>query len=177
MPRRRIAPDAALARVTLAAVLALALTACGRWKPKDTLHHTDALIVCPGAKSIYWTWFHGEDQLGYQVDAEYPADGVISCISRQLSANGWQPLSYDICNPNRPSSQVTGWTQFMDATVHPEATVDQWGAQWQNQTGDIAWYLLQYTYPPGDRLTVSVHAGLIAADIAKKMPQNTQKQK
>jgi hypothetical protein len=56
--------------IVLDSVLALGLAAC---RHGDTAHHTDALIVCPGAEAVNWGQFQGTDQLAYQVKVEYPA--------------------------------------------------------------------------------------------------------
>lgn len=153
-------------------VFAFGLSACRRG---NTARHTDALIVCPGAEGVNWEQFQDTHQLAYQVKVGYPADSMIACISKKLSENGWQPLKEDFWNPGLPSSQVRGWTHFTDVTVHPEAAVDAWVAQWQNQAGDVAWYYLQYRYPPQDRYTLFVNAGFIPANKTKnepKIPQN-----
>jgi hypothetical protein len=163
--------------MALTIISALTLIGCRPSIHEETPRHTDALIVCPGAEAVRWVWFEGSDQLGYQVKVEYPADSIISCISTKLSENGWEPLKEDFWNPGLPSSHVRGWTQFTDATVHPEATVDGWLSQWQNQAGDIVWYGLQYRYPPKDRYTLFVNAGFIPADIAKKQPKTPQTRK
>ena len=155
-------------------VLASGTAAC---RHRNTTHHTDALIVCPGAEGVNWEQFQGTDHLVYQVKVEYPADSIIACISKKLSENGWQPLKEDFWNPGLPSSQVRGWTHSTDATVHPEATVDAWATQWQNQAGDVAWYYLQYTYPPQDRFTLFVNAGFIPANQAKNEPKTPQTRK
>lgn len=149
--------------------MAFALAACGPSAHQETPRHSDALIVCPGAQAVSWVRFEGTDQLGYQANVEYPADSIISCISKKLSESGWRPLKEDFWNPGLPSSHVRGWTQFTDATVHPEATVDQWASQWENATGDVVWYSLRYVYPPGDRHRLAVNAGLVPVNIAKKM--------
>jgi hypothetical protein len=158
-----------LTPLALADVLLLVLTACGPSTHQETPRHTDALIVCPGAEAVSWMRFEGTDQLGYRVKVEYPADSIIACISKKLSENGWQPLQEDFWNSGLPSSHVRGWTQFTDATAHPEATVDAWASQWQNQAGDIVWYSFRYVYPPGDRHTLTINAGFVPANIAKKM--------
>lgn len=155
-------------------VFAFGLSGCWRG---NTAHHTDALIVCPGAERVDWGWFQGTDQLAYQVKVGYPADSTIACISKKLSANGWQPLKEDFWNPGLPSSQVRGWTHFTDVMVHPEAGVDAWVAQWQNQAGDVAWYYLQYRYPSQDRYTLFVNAGFIPANKAKNEPKTPQNRK
>ncbi len=98
----------------------------------------------------------GTDQLAYNVKVEYPADSITAYISKKLNENSWQPLKEDFWIPGLRSSQVKGWTHFTDATVHPEATVDAWVTQWQNQAGDVAWYYLRYRYPQQDRYTLFV---------------------
>jgi hypothetical protein len=162
-------------RIAIATVMAS--TSCGPSLHEETPRHTDALIVCPGSDAVHWVRFEGTDQLSYQVQVEYPADTVISCISQKLSQNGWQALEADFWNPGLPSSKVRRWAQFTDASVHPEATVDVWSNQWQNQAGDIAWYYLTYRYPPKDRHILFVNAGFIPADIAKKQPKTPQTRK
>jgi hypothetical protein len=69
-------------------VLLASLWFSSAYPHKDTPRHAEALIVCPGAKQINWAKFEGTDQLDYQVEVEYPANRVISYISKQLSENG-----------------------------------------------------------------------------------------
>lgn len=153
------------------------LTAFGRQNHQERPLHPNVLIVCKGAIDAKWTTSQGSDQLSYQVKVEYPANSILSCISKALKETGWRPLRDDYWNPGLPSSHVRGWTQFADATVPPTATVDQWVAQWEDKTGNIAWYVLRYRYPPGDRCTLTVYAGFVPADIAKKTPKNAKAQK
>jgi len=167
-----------MSRLTLAAAFLFSgLNGCARGAHQDTPRHAEALIVCPGAKQANWLKFEGSDQLSYQIEVEYPASSIVSCISTQLREKGWRPLQEDFWNPGLPSSHVRGWTQSVDATVHPEATVDAWVAQWENEAGDIVWYSLTYKYPPGDRYSLTVHAGFVPASIAKKMPKDPKAQK
>jgi len=156
--------------IRASAVLFCGLTASGQGH-QDAPRHTDALVVCQGATETRWTTLEGTEQLSYQIEAEYPASSVVSCISKKLSETGWRPLQKDYWNPGLPSSHVRGWTQFADATVQPSATVDQWAGQWENKAGDIVWYFLRYKYPPGDRHTLAVNAGFVSANVAKKMPK------
>lgn len=160
-------------RLLLASVFLLfGLTACQRQAP----HYSEALMVYPGANQVRWTKLHGTDQLVYQVKVDYPADSVISWISDQLKAKGWQARDGDYWNPGLPTSQVRGWTHFDDATVQPFATVDGWLGQWENGSGDIAEYVLRYQYPPGDRYTLNVYAIFTPASMAKKIPKIPQPQ-
>jgi len=167
-----------MSRLALATVFQFAvLNGCAQRTHEDTLRHPEALIVCPGAKQTNWGRFEGTDQLSYQIEVDYPASNVVSCIMGQLKEKEWRPLQEDYWNPGLPSSRVQGWSQFVDATVHPEATVDQWAGQWENDAGDIVFYFLLYKYPPGDRHTLTVHAGFVPANIAKKMHKSSKVQK
>jgi len=159
------------ARATIVGVfLFCGLSACRQQVP----HYSDALMVYPEATQVHWTKFHDTDQLIYEVKVDYPTDSVISWISDQLKAKGWQARNEDYWNPGLPTSNVRGWTQFTDATVQPEATVDQWIGQWENESNDITEYVLRYQYPPGDRYTLKVFAVFTPADLAKKVPQTQQ---
>lgn len=114
--------------ILTSAFLLSGLTACGQRTRQDLPQHSQSLIVCPGAKETHWGRFGRTEQLTYQVEVEYPASHIVSCISDQLTAAGWKPLEEDYWNPGLPSSHVTGWTQFADTIVQPQATVDQWAA-------------------------------------------------
>jgi len=149
-------------------VLQVVATAHGHPKDQKAFPHSDALIVCQGAIGTKWTTAKGVEQLSYQVSVDYPATAVISCVSTALRETGWRPLRQDYWNPKLPSSRVRGWMHFVDTTVQPQATVDQWSGQWKSKTGEVVWYTLRYTYPPGDRRSLSVAAGLITADLTKK---------
>lgn len=169
---------AAFVRLTCLALLSCQLVCpgCGRGY-RNSLAHPEALVVCPDATRIAYTRSKGIDQLSYQVAIEYPADAVLSSISEQLKDKEFRALAEDYWNPGLQSSQVRGWTQFIDATVSPEARVDQWLGEWQNRVGDVVWYSLQYRYPPGDRHTLTVQAGFIPASLTKNVsrPTNTQR--
>ena len=160
-----------LLSLTLLSTLAVCAS-CGR-SHREMSTHPEALVVYPGATRVVYAKWQGTDQLSYQVAVEYPAESVLSYISEQLKTKNWRVLVDDYWNPRLQSSQVRGWTQFADATVNPEATVDQWLGEWQNQGGDVAWYSLQYRYPPGDRQTLVVQAGFIPASPAKKPSRPT----
>lgn len=156
----------------LGVVLFCGLSACRQQVP----HYSDALMVYPEATQVHWAKFNGTDQLIYQIKVDYPADEVIFWVSDQLKTKGWQARDEDYWNPGQPTSKVRGWTQFADATVQPQATVDAWVGQWENGSGDIAEYVLRYQYPPGDRYTLTVMAVLTPADLAKKAPKMPRRQ-
>ena len=73
-----------------------ALLAClwfsSTYPHQDMARHPEALIVCWGAKHTNWVKFEGTDQLSYQVDVDYPASSIVSCISAHLKEKGWQPF-------------------------------------------------------------------------------------
>jgi hypothetical protein len=135
--------------------------------------YSEALIVCPGATKPNWEKLEGTyRQLDYQIEVEYPASSAISCISAQLKDKGWRPLQEDFWNPGHRSSHVRGWMQYVDDTLpRYKATVDLWTAQWENESGDIAWYQLTYRYPPGDRYKLAVHGGVLPANVAKNVKE------
>lgn len=163
-------PQCVFSLVLVAVVLSWQ-NGCARQSERDPVEATNALVVCPGAIEPKRTNVEGGEQLMYRAVAEYPANEIIACISERLEKARWQPLKDDFWNPGLPSSHVRGWTHFVDSIVHPEATVDQWSGQWTNATGDVAWYTLQYVYPPGDRHTLNIYAGYIPAGMAKKVPK------
>jgi len=142
---------------------------CNRGSGSDAEHRYKALVVCPGATDILRKKWENTDQVSYRIVVSYPAESVLSCISNKLSQTGWEPLKEDYWNPGFPSSHVRGWTQFADASVQPQSSVDQWLGQWKDGVGSIVWYSLQYRYPPGDRNHLTVAAGYIPADVASRI--------
>ena len=158
----------------LAIVALWSQTGCRHRHCSDSQQRNGALVVCPNASGVHWQKSDATEQVTYRIRSEYPAYAVLSCVSTELSRVGWQPLKGDFWNPGMPSSQVRGWTQFTDASLQPQATVDQWTGQWTNAAGDIAWYALRYTYPPDDRNHLVVAGGFIPATAAKKVDKRFQ---
>jgi hypothetical protein len=158
----------------LAAFVAWGQGGCGHGNRSVEEPRLNALVVCPNATEVFWKKSETTDQVSYRVLVAYPADSVLSCISKELSQKGWQALKEDFWNPGIPSSHVRGWTQFADTSVQPQANVDQWLGQWKNQTGDVLWYSLQYRYPPGDRNHLTVAAGFIPAGTANKIANGSK---
>jgi len=162
---------------SIGVLVACGQAGCGRRGHDDVARDGVTLDACPGAADIKRTSVEGTTQLSYRVAADYPAEGILMCINSQLREKEWRALEDDFWNPGLSSSHVRGWTHFVDSTVQPDATVDQWSGQWVNQTGDIVWYSLRYSYPPSDRHNLMVFAGYIPADIAGKMPKTPRVQK
>jgi hypothetical protein len=154
------------------------LVGCRGQSSREKAYYSDSLVVCPSAKEINYAKYLGTDQVSYKIQTDYPADDVLSLISKELKSKGWRPLEEDYLNLGLPSSHVRGWTEFGDATTHPETYVHQWLAQWENNAGDIVWYTLQYRYPKGrtpnlDALDVIV--AYIPAKVAKAMKRHANR--
>ena len=102
------------------------------------------LVVVPGGTNIRSIRYHGEDQLSYRVQSQYPAGDVLQTIGSQLAKTGWKPLKKDYLNPGLASSQVRGFQYFPDPTTHPKSSVRRWVGQWENDAHDIVNYMLEY---------------------------------
>ncbi len=102
------------------------------------------LVVVPGGTDIKSIRYHGEDQLSYLVQSQYPADDVLHAIGSQLAKTGWKPLKEDYLNPGLASSQVRGFQYFPDLTTHPKSSARRWVGQWENGAHDIVNYMLEY---------------------------------
>jgi len=109
---------------------------------------SESLIVLDGATQLqrgpgaYWSFY-----VAYALTEKHPASNAIQQISSRLKSLGWTPLQDDWLNPELPSSHVRGWTDFIDGTTTPMHHVHQWGAQWQDKSGNIVDYTLRYSYP------------------------------
>jgi hypothetical protein len=131
-----------------------------------------SLIVLPGANEVKFEKSNGADQVSYKLQVDYPAESVLEVIRSRLAKQGWKTLQEDFLNPGLPSSHVRGWTDLEDWSKEPKTHVHQWLAQWQNNSGDIVLYTLQYRYPkdkPPDMRNLQIHAAYIPARIADQM--------
>lgn len=107
-----------------------------------------ALIVLDGATQVRRDpGAYGSFGVAYALTEKHPASNAIQQISSRLKSVGWKPLKDDWLNPGLPSSHVRGWTDFIDGTKVPMVQVHQWGAQWQDKSGNIVDYTLRYSYP------------------------------
>ena len=89
--------------------------------------------------------------VSYEIPTPYPADVELAEISRRVSPE-WKPRTEDFWNPGLPTSQIRGWTDYIDGTTTPNTRVHAWNNQWQNSVGDLMVYQLLYrskTPPPG----------------------------
>ena len=116
----------------------------------------DALIVLDGALNVSrGPGAFGSRGVSYTLAEPHPAASVIDEISVRLAATGWKPLDEDWLNPGMPSSHLTGWGDFVDATVKPIRQVHQWMAQWKDGSGNIVTYTFLYSYPENGKPDLS----------------------
>lgn len=135
----------------------------------------DFFVIVPRATGVKQSVFQGHDQIIYHVQVDYPADNVLDEITGRLKQLGWEPLKEDFLNPGLPTSQVRGWTYFVDSTKKPATSVHSWDGEWQNSSHDILNYILTYECPENlCSSTANLHdlrivAIRIPADLAKRM--------
>jgi hypothetical protein len=109
---------------------------------------TAALILLDGATNIRRDpGGYGSFHIAYGLTEKHPASNSLQQITSRLWALGWTPLKEDWLNPGLPSAHVRGWTEFIDGTSTPARRVHRWGAQWQDESGNIVDYTLNYGYP------------------------------
>jgi hypothetical protein len=139
-----------------------------------------ALILYPNATSIQSDQQGSSDRLSYHVSSKFPAAPVIDWISDELQKAGWEPLKYDFLNPNSPSSQVTGWTYFLDGRKSPAPCVHQWLGDWKDAPGNIVRYGFRYVDQGCSTLALTdleVDVWYIPTDLARQTQQNLEKWK
>jgi hypothetical protein len=153
-------------------ILLLAAVSLGCKSSQNPKDYSDSLVVISGAKNVNYGKVNKTDQVWFTLNVDYPADAVISALSKQLSDKGWSPLTESYLNPGIPTSFVRGWTQFEDGTKQPNEIVHTWSTDWQNKKGDILKYMLSYRYPNNaqvDMTSMSVVAIYVPADIAQAL--------
>jgi len=154
--------------------------AYGWYQPTCAAEYPNALIVYPNATEVWSGKVGGTDQLTYRVDAEFPAAGVIGWISHELEERGWEALTYDYMNPNLPSGQVQGWSQFRDERKEPEQYVHQWIGDWRDSSGNIIRYVFHYRSPKGytsNLRSLEVASIYVTAPLAKQMQEEGERLK
>ncbi len=141
----------------------------------------EALVVVIGARNVQF--FAGANEglgVAYLLTDEYPARKTRGQISSRLRKLGWVPLKRNWLNPELPSSHEAGWQDFPDPMGKPPRYVYQWGAQWQDATGNLVAYSLRYEYPlggPRDLHTLSVNGAWFPAASVKRMQRDTAKER
>ena len=116
--------------------------------------------------------------MSYRASVRYPAEGFLADVGARLEQRGWKAMDFDLMNPTIPSSNVRGWTKFIDGQVSPPADVHLWLSAWRNQNGDVVQYSLRYMSAadrqgqeplPPQNSDLYVNAFLIPASQAKTM--------
>jgi len=141
--------------------------------------YSASLLVAPFAKEPkYFKYPDGRQQLTYMIETEYPAQGVLSFLRKELARNGWKPLPHNFFAPDTPSSFQRGWIFIEDHTQTPSTGVYGWGADWENGSHDITSYSLKYESPTNSTRNLKnlqVLALYMPAAVATKMKQNFDK--
>ena len=114
-----------------------------------------ALILYPDATGIQFDERGGADRLSYHVSLKFPAISIIQLIADKLGKGGWEALRYDFMNPNRPSSPLQGWQEFLDGTKKPALCVHQWLGEWKDASGNIVIYAFRYKQPKCSTLALT----------------------
>jgi hypothetical protein len=81
----------------------------------------------------------------FHLKALYPAEEYLRTVSARLEGASWRPLPGHFLQPESPSSHVRGWSSHLAS--HPEREIHQWQASWQDPSGAIVSYQLQYSSP------------------------------
>lgn len=151
--------------ILLFAVTVASLLGCRRPSPRNP-----ALVVLPGSTNVHWS--QDNEAVAYKINEAYPAKNTLKSIYAHLEKQGWKPLKEDFLNPGIPTSDVRGWTEFVDGTSTPDQWVRQWGTDWTNAKGDVVVVFLRY-YSPIDNQQqmgmLEVHARYMSAELAKSM--------
>jgi len=122
----------------------------------------------------------------YHLSTPYPAERFLAGTTAQLEHRGWKAAERDLLNPTIPTSNVRGWTSYVDARVSPHVGVHQWLGDWRNAEGDVVSYALQYSsvaddraseQPPPSSSDLHVTAFLVPADQAKAMAAQAKRQR
>jgi hypothetical protein len=116
-------------------------------QPSHSKADSSAFVLVPGAKNVrHYELSGGRQQLSYHIDAEYPAQGIIERIRRDLDKQGWKPTRKDYFNPELPNSIARGWEYYEDQTTQPNSSVRYWQVDWRRKQ-EIVTYRLEYRCP------------------------------
>ena len=149
----------------------LCISGCGGAEQKRPVNYPDALILLPNATDVKYYELGGSLQITYKIKADYPAASVIEGISNKLKQDNWHILKEDFLNPGSPSSHVSGWSSYENATKSPTQIDHLWKADWENKSGDIVTYAFLYQYGKKenkDLNNLTVYGIFISAPLAKQ---------
>ena len=97
-----------------------------------------AFFIPDGARNVQHRERQGIHEVGYELDAAYPASPFLCQLAQHLDQRQWRGLREDALNSGSESSLVRGWGDYGNATRQPETHVHSWMAQWRNQDGNGA---------------------------------------
>ena len=124
----------------------LLLFSCVRAYEASSSELPPYLLPLPGAKDVHSRRVGSESGVEYHLTACYPATAQLQEIASRVPST-WRTRTEDFLNPGIPTSQVRGWTDYYDATKHPEQKVHHWAGEWQEPAGGILTYDLLYRSP------------------------------
>ena len=170
-------PGAAPARWAFVASLALAAaSACTPRSGIDASKLPPELAVPPGATRVDPRGDGAAFAVQYRLTAPYPAEAFLKDLGSRLAARGWKPMDRGLLDPEIPTSNVRGWTAFVDPQLRPPRGVHRWQGSWRNERGDVVDYNLEYAapanaidQPPPPEAELGVTAFLHPADEARDM--------
>jgi hypothetical protein len=170
-----------LARV--AGLVALA-AACAPRPGLDPSTLPPELAVPAGATKVQPRGDGASFAVQFHLAASYPADEFLRDLQARLAARGWKPMEHDLLNPTIATSNVRGWTAFVDPRNGPPRGVHRWQGSWTNASGDVVDYNLEYTGPenaidspppPPNDLDLAVTAFVFPAAQARAMVEEAER--
>jgi hypothetical protein len=136
------------------------------------------LVPLPDAVNVRYT-SENEGTVSYELNVQYPANTVVEALVKRLEMMGWRGLKYDVLNPEVPSSLISGWKFYEDATQRDERPVYRWMAQWEDVSGRIVWYTLKFEGPAdssgGPVGPLHITGTLFSADTASQMRKDPRR--
>jgi hypothetical protein len=127
-----------MAAVTLLLTIALVAARGSQQRSGSRQKYSGSLLVAPFSKRPeYLRYPDGRQQLIYANENEYPAEDVLSFLRRELKKRGWEPLTQDFFNPEKPSSERSGWEFMEDQTPKTSKATWQWSAEWENGSQEL----------------------------------------
>jgi hypothetical protein len=158
-------------------LVVLAAVTCARREPGfDPAKLPPELAVAAGAAKVEPVGDGASFAVQYRLPAPYPAEEFLRDLQTRLTASGWKAMERDFLNPEIPTSNVRGWTAFVDPATRPPVGVHRWQGAWTNEKGDVVNYNLEYAVPanavdqpPPPEAQLKVTAFLNPAERAREM--------
>ena len=128
----------------------LCLVSCGRSREIPVANLPPELQVPNGATEVVARGDGKAAAVKYRMSMPYPAESFLAEVEERLTQRGWKSAKTDLLNPTIPTSNVRGWTSYVDASVSPRVGVHQWLGDWHNLEGDVVSYALRYSSAADD---------------------------